>query len=242
MEYQVVIDDFQGPLDLLLHLIKEKEMDLETLELSVITDQYLQYIHAMDPSKLEEMSEYLVMAADLIEMKSKMLIPKEKVEINDEYQEDPREALIKRLIEYKRYKDVLDEIKEKYEHRQTIIIKPAESMDEYVVDTSTMIPEGLEVYDLMKAMQKMFQRKAMLRPLDTHIAKKEISIDERSSQIRDFFKTRVNKRVKFEDLFDHYDRTYFIITFMSILVLAKDKEVEIIQDGLFSEIYVEGKL
>ena len=91
-------------------------------------------------------------------------------------------------------------------------------------------------------MQKMFQRKAMLRPLDTHIAKKEISIDERSSQIRDFFKTRVNKRVKFEDLFDHYDRTYFIITFMSILVLAKDKEVEIIQDGLFSEIYVEGKL
>ncbi|WP_294579851.1 segregation/condensation protein A [uncultured Thomasclavelia sp.] len=242
MEYQVVIDDFQGPLDLLLHLIKEKEMDLETLELSVIADQYLQYIHAMDPSKLEEMSEYLVMAADLIEMKSKMLIPKEKVEINDEYQEDPREALIKRLIEYKRYKDVLDEIKEKYEHRQTIIIKPAESMDEYVVDTSTMIPEGLEVYDLMKAMQKMFQRKAMLRPLDTHIAKKEISIDERSSQIRDFFKTRVNKRVKFEDLFDHYDRTYFIITFMSILVLAKDKEVEIIQDGLFSEIYVEGKL
>ena len=242
MEYQVVIDDFQGPLDLLLHLIKEKEMDLETLELSVIADQYLQYIHAMDPSKLEEMSEYLVMAADLIEMKSKMLIPKEKVEINDEYQEDPREALIKRLIEYKRYKDVLDEIKEKYEHRQTIIIKPAESMDEYVVDTSTMISEGLEVYDLMKAMQKMFQRKAMLRPLDTHIAKKEISIDERSSQIRDFFKTRVNKRVKFEDLFDHYDRTYFIITFMSILVLAKDKEVEIIQDGLFSEIYVEGKL
>ena len=84
MEYQVIMDDFQGPLDLLLHLIKEKEMDLETLELSVIADQYLQYIHAMDPSKLEEMSEYLVMAADLIEMKSKLLLPKEKVDINDE--------------------------------------------------------------------------------------------------------------------------------------------------------------
>ena len=92
MEYQVIIEDFQGPLDLLLHLIKEKEMDLEKLELSLIADQYLQYIHAMDPSKLEIMSEYLVMAADLIEMKSKMLIPKEKVTINDEYQEDPREA------------------------------------------------------------------------------------------------------------------------------------------------------
>ena len=242
MEYQVIMDDFQGPLDLLLHLIKEKEMDLETLELSVIADQYLQYIHAMDPSKLEEMSEYLVMAADLIEMKSKLLLPKEKVDINDEYQEDPREALIKRLIEYKRYKDVLDDIKNQYEHRQTMIIKPAASMDEYVVDTSTMIPKDLEVYDLMKAMQKMFQRKALLRPLDTHIAKKEISIDERTSQIKDFFRTRVNKKVKFEELFDHYDRTYFIVTFMAILVLAKDKEVEIIQNGLFEDIYIEGKL
>ena len=225
MEYQVVIEEFQGPLDLLLHLIKEKEMDLETLELSVIADQYLQYIHAMDPSLLEVMSEYLVMAADLIEMKSKMLIPKEKVVINDEYQEDPRDALIKRLIEYKRYKDVLDEIREKY-----------------VIDTSTMIPDDLEVYDLMKAMQKMFQRKALLKPLDTHIAKKDISIDERTEQIRNFFKTRVNKRVKFEELFDRYDRFYFIVTFIAVLVLAKDKEVEIIQDGLFEEIYVEGKV
>ena len=242
MEYQVVIEDFQGPLDLLLHLIKEKEMDLESLELSVIADQYLQYIHAMDPSLLEVMSEYLVMAADLIEMKSKMLIPKEKVTINDDYQEDPREALIKRLIEYKRYKDVIDDIREKYEQRQNIIIKPAESMDEYIIDTSSMIPEGLEVYDLMKAMQKMFQRKALMKPLDTHIAKKDISIDERTEQIRDYFNTRVNKKVKFDELFDRYDRFYFIVTFIAVLVLAKDKEVEITQDGLFADIYVEGKV
>lgn len=242
VEYQVMIEDFQGPLDLLLHLIKDKEMDLETLELSVIADQYLQYIHAMDSSKLEVMSEYLVMAADLIEMKSKMLIPKEKVTINDDYQEDPRETLIKRLIEYKRYKDVLDDIRDKYEQRQTVIIKPAESMDDYVIDTSSMIPEGLEVYDLMKAMQKMFQRKALMKPLDTHIAKKDISIDERTEQIREFFRTRVNKKVKFEELFDRQDRFYFIVTFISVLVLAKDKEVEITQDGLFEEIYVEGKV
>ena len=121
MEYQVILDDFQGPLDLLLHLIKEKEMDLQTLELSVITDQYLQYIHMMESSQLEVMSEYLVMAAQLIEMKSKMLLPKEKVQIEDEYQEDPREALIRRLIEYKRYKDVLDEYRKALVIRQTRI-------------------------------------------------------------------------------------------------------------------------
>ena len=241
MEYQVILEDFQGPLDLLLHLIKEKEMDLQTLELSVITDQYLQYIHMMESSQLEIMSEYLVMAAQLIEMKSKMLLPKEKVQIDDEYQEDPREALIKRLIEYKRYKDVLEEIQEKYEKRQEVIIKPADNMEQYVMDTSTMIPQDLEVYDLMKAMQKMFQRKALLKPLDTHISKKDISIEQRSDEIRKFFKVRVNKKVKLEDLFERGDRYYFIMTFLSILVLAKDKEVEISQDGLFNEIYVEGK-
>lgn len=241
MEYQVILEDFQGPLDLLLHLIKEKEMDLQTLELSVITDQYLQYIHMMESSQLEIMSEYLVMAAQLIEMKSKMLLPKEKVQIDDEYQEDPREALIKRLIEYKRYKDVLEEIQEKYEKRQEVIIKPADNMEQYVMDTSTMIPQDLEVYDLMKAMQKMFQRKALSKPLDAHISKKDISIEQRSDEIRKFFKVRVNKKVKLEDLFERGDRYYFIVTFLSILVLAKDKEVEISQDGLFNEIYVEGK-
>ena len=242
MEYQIMIDDVQGPLDLLLHLIKEKEMDLETLELSVITEQYLNYIHMMDASQLEQMSEYLVMASQLIEMKSRMLLPKEKVIIEDDYQEDPREALIRRLVEYKRYKDVIDDIKDQYEKRQTMIIKPAENMEEYVVDTSTMIPEGLEVYDLMKAMQKMFQRKALLKPLDTHISKQDISIDQRSEEIRDFFKMRVNKKVKFEELFDRADKYYFIVTFLAVLDLAKEKEVEIYQDDLFDEIYVEGKI
>lgn len=242
MEYQVILDDFQGPLDLLLHLIKEKEMDLENLELSIITEQYLQYIHMMEAAQLEIMSEYLVMAAQLIEMKSRMLLPKEKVTIDDDYQEDPRVALIRRLVEYKRYKDVIDDIKEQYEKRQTMIIKPADNMDEYVVDTSSMIPDGLEVYDLMKAMQKMFQRKALSKPLDTHISRKDISIDQRSDEIRDFFKHRVNKKVKLDELFDRVDRYYFIVTFLSILVLAKDKEVEIYQNDLFDEIYVEGKI
>lgn len=242
MEYQVVLEDFQGPLDLLLHLIKEKQMDLETLEVSVITDQYLSYIHSIESSQLEVMSEYLVMAADLVEMKSKMLLPKETINIDDQYIEDPREALIRRLIEYKRYKDVLDDIREKYEYRQTLYIKPSQSMDEYVIDTSSMIPEGLEVYDLMKAMQKMFQRKALSKPLDTHIARKDISVDERTLQIRDFFKTRVHKKVKLEELFDRQDRFYFVVTFIAVLVLAKDKEVEISQDSLFDEIYVEGKM
>lgn len=239
MGYEVVLDDFQGPLDLLLHLIKEKEMDLEKLEVSVITDQYLAYINQMDSSQLETMSEYLVMAAQLIETKSKMLLPNEKVELDDDYQEDPREQLIKRLIEYKKYKDVLDEMRECYEYRQTLHTKAPAIMDDYVVDTSELIPNNLEVYDLIRAMQKMFQRKVLLTPLESKIARVEISIEDRSDQIRQYFKTHKNQRVDFEDLFEEPTKIFFVITFLAILVLVNTNELIIEQDGNFEKIYLK---
>lgn len=239
MEYEVILDDFQGPLDLLLHLIKEKEMDLETLEVSTITDQYLSYINLMDPSQLETMSEYLVMAAQLLEMKSKMLLPNEKVELEDEYQEDPREQLIRRLIEYKRYKDVLEDIRECYEYRKTLHTKAPAIMDEYVVDTSELIPDNLEVYDLIRAMQKMFQRKALSTPMESKIARVEISIDDRSDEIRSYFKLHRNQRINLEDLFDEPSKTFFVITFLAILVLVNTEELVIEQVGNFEKIYLK---
>ena len=239
MSYEVVIDDFQGPLDLLLHLIKEKEMDLETVEVSVITDQYLAYIDQMDADQLETMSEYLVMAAQLIEMKSKMLLPNEKVELEDDYQEDPREQLIRRLIEYKKYKDILDDVRECYEYRQTLHTKAPALMDDYVVDTSELIPDHLEVYDLIKAMQKMFQRKVLHAPLESRIARVEISIEERSDQIRQYFKLHKNQRIRFEELFEEPTRTFFVVTFLSILVLVNTNELIIEQDGNFENIYLK---
>lgn len=239
MGYEVVLNDFQGPLDLLLHLIKEKQMDLETLEVSTITDQYLAYIDQMSPDQLETMSEYLVMAAQLIEMKSKMLLPNEKVELEDDYQEDPREQLIRRLIEYKKYKDVLDDFRESYEQRQTLHTKAPALMDDYVVDTSDMIPNDLEVYDLIRAMQKMFQRKALLTPLESRIARVEISIEERSDQIRQYFKSHKNQRIDFEDLFEEPTKIFFVVTFLSILVLVNTNELIIEQEGNFEKIYLK---
>lgn len=239
MSYEVILDDFQGPLDLLLHLIKEKEMDLETLEVSLITDQYLAYIDSMDASQLETMSEYLVMAAQLIEMKSKLLLPNERIELNDEYQEDPREQLIRRLIEYKKYKDVLEDIRQCYEYRQTLHTKAPALMDDYIVDTTELIPDNLEIYDLIRAMQKMFQRKALMAPLESKIARVEISIDERSDQIRQFFKIHKGQRIDFEDLFDEPSRTYFVVTFMSVLVLVNTNELIIEQEGNFEKIYLK---
>ena len=239
MEYQVTINDFVGPLDLLLHLIKEKKMDLESLEVSVITKQYLEHINQMDATLLEKMSEYLVMAAHLIEIKSKLLLPKVVIEVEGEYEEDPREILIKRLVEYKKYKDVIEDIAMLYEQRHQSYIKPV-TVIEQSNEMTQQLPDNLSVYDLMRAMHKMMQRKLLSQPLDTHIAKKDITVEERSHQIISFFKGRIQKRVKLDDLFERTDRLYFVVTFMALLVLAKDHEIEIIQDQIFDEIYIEG--
>lgn len=236
-EYRVSLDQFEGPLDLLLHLIKEKEMDLENLEVSKITDQYLEYLHQLQTVNLEVASEYLVMASSLIELKSKMLLPIEVVKIDDEYEEDPREALIKRLIEYKKYKDVVESFKEQYESRKQFYIKASSSMEEYAIDTTNLIPNHLEIYDLMKAMQKMYQRKILSSPLITSVGKKEISIDDRCDEIRAYFK--LHRKVNFEELFDQPTRHYFVVTFLAILTLANKKEIEITQEKQFDQIFLE---
>ena len=172
-------------------------------------------------------------------MKSKMLLPNEKVELEDDYQEDPREQLIRRLIEYKKYKDILDDVRECYEYRQTLHTKAPALMDDYVVDTSELIPDHLEVYDLIKAMQKMFQRKVLHAPLESRIARVEISIEERSDQIRQYFKLHKNQRIRFEELFEEPTRTFFVVTFLSILVLVNTNELIIEQDGNFENIYLK---
>lgn len=237
-EYRVSIEQFEGPLDLLLHLIKEKEMDLENLELSKITAQYLDYIHTYTSLNLEIASEYLVMASYLVELKSKMLLPIEVVKIEEDYQEDPREALIRRLKEYKKYKDVVDTFKDKYEQRQKFYIKSSSSMEEYTFDTTNIIPEHLEIYDLMKAMQKMYQRKLLSSPVITSVGKKEISIDDRCDEIRTYFKNY--KKINFEDLFEYTDRHYFVVTFLAVLTLANKNELLIYQDHQFEQIILEG--
>ncbi|MEG0367751.1 MAG: segregation/condensation protein A, partial [Coprobacillus sp.] len=112
-------------------------------------------------------------------------------------------------------------------------------MDDYVVDTSELIPDNLEVYDLIRAMQKMFQRKALLTPMESRIARVEISIEERSDQIRSFFKIHRNQRVALEDLFDEPSKTFFVITFLSILVLVNTNELIIEQEGNFDKIYLK---
>lgn len=239
MEYQVTVDQFTGPLDLLLHLIKEHDMDLLDLDVAAVCDQYLAYIQTMDPSLLEAVSEYLVMAAWLIEMKSKLLLPKPEIDEEDDYEAE-RKRMIERLIEKNRINGILEAFEASYDKRQTMHSKIPSPLEEYLPSGEETIPEGMEVYDLIKAMQRVMQRRALLQPLESKIARVEISIDERTEQIRNYFLRHKDKTVDFEDLFDEGDRYFAIVTFLSILVLVKNSELLITQSGNFEKIYLKG--
>lgn len=239
MEYQVTVDQFTGPLDLLLHLIKEHDMDLLDLDVAAVCDQYLAYIQTMDPSLLEAVSEYLVMAAWLIEMKSKLLLPKPEIDEEDDYEAE-RKRMIERLIEKNRINGILEAFEASYDKRQTMHSKIPSVLEEYLPSGEETIPEGMEVYDLIKAMQRVMQRRALLQPLESKIARVEISIDERTEQIRSYFLRHKDKTVNFEDLFDEGDRYFAIVTFLSILVLVKNSELLITQSGNFEKIYLKG--
>ena len=216
MEYQVTVDQFTGPLDLLLHLIKEHDMDLLDLDVAAVCDQYLAYIQTMDPSLLEAVSEYLVMAAWLIEMKSKLLLPKPEIDEEDDYEAE-RKRMIERLIEKNRINGILEAFEASYDKRQTMHSKIPSALEEYLPSGEETIPEGMEVYDLIKAMQRVMQRRALLQPLESKIARVEISIDERTEQIRSYFLRHKDKTVDFEDLFDEGDRYFAIVTFLLFL-------------------------
>lgn len=237
MEYTVEINNYEGPLDLLLHLIKKSEVDIYDISIDQITKQYLNYINLMEKLNLNIASEYLVMAAELIEIKSAMLLPKKKEEATDTYEEDPRTELINRLLEYERYKKVAESLGEFESKRQEIHSKEPFFLDEFV-PIQTDIDEEFNMDDLIIAFNEMLKRIELEKPLNTKIATKEYSITIRSSEIKKILKEK--KRVEFTELFDISTRDYIVITFLSILNMAKKQELKIVQDKNFSNIILEG--
>ncbi|MEG2831354.1 MAG: segregation/condensation protein A [Bacilli bacterium] len=236
MNYVIEIKDFEGPLDLLLHLIKESKVDIFDVSINDVTKQYMNYLKLMEQLNLNIASEYLVMAAELIEIKSYILLPKKKILEEDEFEEDPRENLIKKLLEYEKYKEVTQKLKNLEKERNQIFTKKATDLNIYDNKTKDLT-ENFNINDLMSAFNKMIERKELDKPLETKITNKEYSIKERCNQIKFILKEK--KKVEFTSLFDVYSKEYIIVTFLSILNLAKLNEISIIQDINFSKIYLE---
>ena len=232
MEFRV--DGFEGPLDLLLHLIKENKMDIFDIELNLITEQYLKYINNLEKVNLE-ISEYLVLASELIEIKAKMLLPKRKQEMEIE-EEDPREELVNKLLEYQAYKEISKDLKEKEELRSEIYTKAPEKYSNYQEEETTF--EGGSVDLLIDAFKKFLIRKEEEKPLNTKVTKKGISVSSRRHEIKNLLKEK--GKVAFYQMFSIRSREYIVVTFLAILEMAKNKELIIHQEGIYDEIICEG--
>ncbi|MBG9590482.1 segregation/condensation protein A [Cytobacillus firmus] len=241
--YNVKIDAFEGPLDLLLHLINRLEIDIYDIPVSEITEQYLIYIHTMKELQLDAASEYLVMAATLLAIKSKMLLPKhDEEELEDEFgvemEEDPRDELVERLIEYRKYKEAAEELKEREQDRSLMYTKPPADLSEYVNETQQEKADlNVSLYDMLGALQKLLRRKKLQRPLSAKVARQEIPIEKRMSEIVEQLRS-VKGRKKFTDLFPVLDREHIVVTFLAVLELIKRKEIQVEQDKNFSDIFV----
>ena len=234
MDYKVTIDNFDGPLDLLLHLIKEQDIDIYDIKIEDITKQYLDYIKAMKELNLSIASEYLVMASELIEMKSKMLLPKRCTDLSDEYEEDPREVLIERLLLYKQYKEVTSDFKNLEKERKLILTKNPENLSIYAKEEEKN--DSLGIDDLINAFNELLRRKELEKPVATKITRKELSVSEKVNKIKNMLKGK--KRINFEEIFDEPVVEEVIISFLSVLEMVKKNEIELSQDGNFKSIII----
>ena len=236
-KYVVTIDNFDGPLDLLLHLIKEQDIDIYDIKIEDITKQYLDYIRHMKELNLEIASEYLVMASELIEMKSKMLLPKKKAKEDDDYEEDPRELLIERLLAYKRYKEVTSEFKDLELTRKMVFTREPDNLNRYVKEDENS--EELGVADLIDAFNNLLKRKELDRPIATKITKKELSVTEKVNKIKNILRNK--KKINFEDIFEVSTKEEVIISFLSVLEMVKKDEILLTQEGNFKNIVISLK-
>ena len=236
MDYSIKINEFEGPLDLLLHLIKESNINIVDIEINEITKQYLDYINKMEELNINIAASYLVMAAELMEIKSKSLLPSSDDEEIEDEEVVSKENLINRLLEYEKYKNMISTFKDMEENRQNIYVKAPERISNYV-DNLIINNTDTSIDNLVEAFKKFIERKDKEKPITTKITNKEYSIKERKKNIRNIIKTK--KKVLFTELFEEKNVSYIVVTFLSILEMAKEKEITIKQDDNFKDITIE---
>lgn len=237
MHYEIKINDFEGPLDLLLHLIKKSNIDIYEINLVDIANQYLEYINKMEELNLDVASEYLVVAAELIELKSRALLPNIEVE-DDIYEEDPKDSLINRLVEYKKYKEISESFRNLEEKRKEIFTKIPSNYDQYI-EGLLIKNSNLNINDLLSIMNKFIDRKDLEKPLKTTVTNREYSVRDRISKIKEILKDK--KKITLNELIEIKEKSYIVVTFLSILEMAKNNEIDIRQDNNFNYIIISLK-
>lgn len=240
MEYLIEINNFHGPLDLLLHLVRSTEMDIYEIDTSVIIEKYLNYIEKMQDLNIDIASEFLVMATTLVHLKSKMLIgsTEENKDEENEFEINSEEELKNRILEYEKYKKMTDIFKELEEKRGDFFTKEPISLKEYT-DKALENDGSVTIEDLIKALLAYQERISIQKPISTKITKKELSVEDRIVSIKN--KLKQKKKMNFFDLFEEVNKEYLIVTFLAILQMNKNDEINLYQEKNFDAIIVESR-
>lgn len=240
MGMQYKLEVFEGPLDLLLHLIEKNEIDIYNIPISEITDQYMQYLETMQELELDVTSEFLVMAATLLSIKSKMLLPKPppiELEGLEEEEGDPRMELVQKLLEYRKYKEIAEHLREKEIDRSLIYMREADDLTAYMRDVPVNPLQNVHLSDLALAFQRVLQRSAR-RNRVARIHRDTISVKERIVQLVDILEERGGQMLFSRLIEDSADRELIVVTFLALLELVKMRRVACYQEGLFDEIVI----
>lgn len=229
---EVFLDAFEGPLDLLLYLIRRQNLDILDIPIAEITQQYIQYIAMMHEMRFELAAEYLVMAAMLAEIKSRMLLP--RVQVEDDEEIDPRAELIRRLQEYERYKQAAEDINELPQMGREL--HPVEIAVPY--KHVEQDPPEVDLREILLALKDVLHRADMFT--SHHVQKETLSLRERMTQVLDTVGS--DAYTVFTDLFDLGEgRPGVVVTFMAILELIKQQLIELVQAEAFAPIHVKAR-
>lgn len=231
------INDFEGPLDLLLHLVKTAKMDIYEIDTKYIIDRYLEFIDSLDRNDLDNASEYLVMASELIHLKSRLLLNlDDSSDDESEFSINSEEDLKNKLIEYEKYQNITDMFRQLEEKRSEFFTKVPENLKDFI-EVDNYLEGNLDPDLLKDALVELQKRMNYQKPLNTKITRKELSVEERKIYIRNYLEKR--KNVKFVDLFEDYTREMVVVTFLSILDMCKNREIILNQKELFGDILIE---
>ena len=226
---QVFLEAFEGPLDLLLYLIRRQNIDILDIPIAEITKQYVQYIELMKELQLELAGEYLLMAAMLAEIKSRMLLPRPEAEEEDE--EDPRAELVRRLQEYERYKKAAEDISELPRLERDIFVASAEAPERRVVQK---LPD-VTMKELLLAFHDVLKRAEMFSHL--HVTREPLSVRQRMSEV--LTRIKAGSFTGFPELFDPAEgRMGVAVTFIAILELLKESLIEVVQSDEYAPLHV----
>lgn len=235
--YSIKLDNFEGPLDLLLFFIKRDELDIYDIPIASITQEFLEYVRIMELLDLELAGEFVVMAATLLGIKAQMLLPRETAVGPDGVEvelEDPRSELVEKLLEYKRYKEAADQLSTQADEQRYVLYRQVFEAEE-IHAAEHVGYRNATLFDLLKALKRAIDR-APDEPAPHIVTRFPITVEEKSSEILHMLRQRPS--VRFFEVIGNMTRMHIVVTFLALLELAKNHQIRVQQDDVFDDIVI----